>query len=87
MRLGSPIPILRMFDVARTRAFYLDFLRFAVAFEHRFAHDLPLYMEVRRGDCVLHLSGHHGDATPGSALRIEVSDIDKLLAEPTVGLP
>jgi uncharacterized glyoxalase superfamily protein PhnB len=38
-------------------------------------------MEVRRADCVLHLSEHHGDACPGSALRIEVSDLDALQTE------
>lgn len=30
------IPILRMFDEAKAREFYLDFLGFSVEFEHRF---------------------------------------------------
>jgi uncharacterized glyoxalase superfamily protein PhnB len=83
MKLLPPVPILRMFDVTKAREFYLDYLGFAVGFEHRFAPDLPLYMEVRRDGCVLHLSEHHGDASPGSALRIEVDDIDGLHAELT----
>lgn len=29
----------------------------------------------------MHLSKHHGDATPGSALRVEVPDIEAFLAE------
>jgi len=81
MRLGPVVPILRMFDEARTRAFYVDFLGFAINWEHRFAPDLPLYLQVSRGGCVLHLSAHHGDATPGSALRIEVEALDPLHAE------
>jgi uncharacterized glyoxalase superfamily protein PhnB len=36
---------------------------------------------LKRGDCVLHLSEHHGDACPGSAMRIEVDDVDALCAE------
>ena len=27
-------------------------------------------MQLTLGDCVLHLSGHHGDATPGSHVRV-----------------
>ena len=33
-------------------------------------------MQVYRDDCVLHLSEHHGDCSPGSAMRIQISDID-----------
>ena len=44
---------------------------------------MPLYMGVARDGCVLHLSEHHGDASPGAALRIEVGDLDALHAELT----
>jgi len=70
-----PVPILRSFDAAATRTFYVSFLGFEVDFEHRFAADLPLYLGVSLGDCALHLSEHHGDATPGAAVRIEVADV------------
>jgi hypothetical protein len=65
------IPILRIFDTAKAREFYLDFLSFAVEFEHRFEPDLPLYMRVSLGDVVLDLSEHHGDASPGAKVLIE----------------
>jgi catechol 2,3-dioxygenase-like lactoylglutathione lyase family enzyme len=81
MRATAVVPILRLFDETSTRAFYVDFLGFAVDWEHRFAADLPLYMQVSRGGCVLHLSEHHGDATPGSAVRITTADLDELQAE------
>ncbi len=71
-----PIPILRSFDETATREFYIGFLGFDVAFEHRFEPELPLYLGVRRGNCVIHLSEHFGDASPGSALRIEVPDVN-----------
>lgn len=74
-QFDPPIPILRSFDEAQARAFYLDFLGFEVVFEHRFEPDAPLYMGVRLGSCALHLSEHFGDASPGAALRIGVDDV------------
>jgi len=79
--LGAAVPILRSFDEARARAFYVEFLGFDVGFEHRFGDDMPLYMEVRKGGCVLHISEHYGDATPGSAVRIPVDDVAAYMAE------
>ncbi|WP_312797794.1 glyoxalase superfamily protein [Tianweitania sp.] len=81
MSLGRTMPILRMFDIAKAREFYLGFLSFKVAWEHRFAPDLPLYMAVQRDSVELHLSEHHGDATPGSAVRIAVTEIDAFHAD------
>lgn len=81
MKLSAPVPVLRIFDEAKARAFYVDWLGFKVDWEHRFEEDLPLYMQVSRDGCVLHLSEHHGDATPGSHLRIESDDIDAFAAD------
>lgn len=72
--MKPPIPILRSFDEAKAREFYLDFLGFEVVFEHRFEPELPLYLAVRRGQCGIHLSEHHGDASPGAAIRIPMSE-------------
>jgi hypothetical protein len=74
------IPILRMFDEAMTKAFYIDFLEFEIVFEHRFDDSAPLYMGIKKGECVLHLSGHFGDGNPGSAMRIETTDLDNYMA-------
>lgn len=76
MTLGKITPILRIFDEAKAKEFYVDFLGFKVDWEHRFADGLPLYMGISKGDCVLHLSEHFGDACPGAALRIETDDVD-----------
>jgi uncharacterized glyoxalase superfamily protein PhnB len=81
MKLGPVIPILRIFDEAKTREFYLQFLGFRVDWEHRFEPALPLYLQVSRAGCVLHLSEHHGDGSPGVALRIDVDDVDALQRE------
>lgn len=68
-------PILRIFDEDRAREFYLDFLGFTPNWEHRFAPDLPLYMEVERAGLILHLSGHHGDGTPGGTVFVSMRGI------------
>ncbi|MDA7087155.1 glyoxalase superfamily protein [Pseudomonas sp. SA3-5] len=83
MQLTAPIPILRSFDEAKARAFYCEFLGFSEDWAHRFEAGLPLYVQLSRGDCVLHLSEHHGDCCPGAALRISVDDLDALHAELT----
>lgn len=74
--LSNPIPILRIFDEAKAKEFYADFLGFSVNWEHRFEENFPLYMEIARDGCVLHLSEHHGDCCPGGAVRIGVTGID-----------
>jgi uncharacterized glyoxalase superfamily protein PhnB len=76
MTLGKPTPILRIFDEAKAREFYVDFLGFTVDWEHRFEPSLPLYMQISLGECVLHLTEHHGDCSPGSHLRIPAHDLD-----------
>ncbi|WP_068826085.1 glyoxalase superfamily protein [Pseudomonas sp. BMS12] len=81
MRLGNTTPILRIFDEAKAREFYLDYLGFRCDWEHRFAPGMPLYLQVSRDGCVLHLSEHHGDACPGAALRIETDALDALHQE------
>ncbi|MGA9334067.1 MAG: glyoxalase superfamily protein [Rudaea sp.] len=76
MSFGKATPILRIFDEEKAREFYIDFLGFNVVFEHRFEDGLPVYMGIEKDGCVLHLSGHHGDACPGSAVRIETDELD-----------
>jgi uncharacterized glyoxalase superfamily protein PhnB len=81
MNIGKTTPILRIFDEGKAKEFYLNFLGFCIDWEHRFAPDMPLYAQVSRGECVLHLSMHHGDCCPGAALRIETTDLEALLQE------
>lgn len=75
MKIAAPIPILRIFDEGKAREFYIEFLGFTVNWEHRFEEDLPLYMEVEKHQCVIHLSGHHGDSTPGARLYIPIEGV------------
>lgn len=77
----KPIPILRSFDETKAREFYLDFLGFSVEFEHRFEADMPLYLGIIRDGLHLHLSEHHGDASPGSTVFIPMQNIELLRDE------
>lgn len=81
MVLGRTTPIIRIFNEAKAREFYVDFLGFNVDWEHRFEPGLPLYMQVSRGECVLHLSEHHGDGNPGASMRIETDGLEALHSE------
>ncbi len=65
----------------KAREFYCSYLGFKVDFEHRFQPEALLYMQVSRGGTALHLSEHHGDATPGSTVRIHVDDVEDLHRE------
>src|SRR5687768_18025800 len=76
---GKTTPILRIFDEAKAREFYVDFLGFKVDWEHRFEAGLPLYMQVSRDQCILHLSEHHGDCSPGSRSEEHTSELQSRL--------
>jgi uncharacterized glyoxalase superfamily protein PhnB len=75
------VPILRIFDVAKAKDFYAGFLGFTIDWEHRFDDRAPLYMQVSRDGLVLHLSEHHGDGTPGTAIFVQMSGLDAFHGE------
>jgi hypothetical protein len=78
------VPILRSFDEGKAREFYVDWLGFAVDWEHRFDSNAPLYMQVSRTGIVLHISEqHHGDGSPGSHVRVEIKGLREFHAELT----
>jgi len=82
--LGAPMPILRVYDSARARQFYIDWLGFTIDFEHRFDSRGPLFTGITSGETSLGLSEHHGDGTPGSVVWIPTRQLgayrDRLLA-------
>lgn len=77
----SIIPLLRMFDEEKAKEFYVDFLGFKITWEHRFEDDFPLYMEIIQGSWVIHLTGHHGDCCPGSAIMLQMKGVEKYQQE------
>jgi catechol 2,3-dioxygenase-like lactoylglutathione lyase family enzyme len=74
--LEAPTPILRIFSVEKAKEFYLDYLGFDLAWEHRFEDGMPLYMQVQRDRTVLHLSEHHGDGSPGAAVFVAMTGLE-----------
>lgn len=75
------IPILRIFDVAKAKEFYVDYLGFRVDWEHRFEEFAPIYMQIERDGLTLHLSEHHGDACPGATVFVWMKGIEAFHAE------
>lgn len=68
----SSIPVLRMFDEAQAKAFYIDYLGFEVDWESRFSPTAPLYMQIHLGDAILHLNGHAKPDAPISEVNIPI---------------
>jgi uncharacterized glyoxalase superfamily protein PhnB len=81
MKFGKTTPILRIFDEAKAKEFYVEFLSFRVDWEHRFEEGLPLYMQISKDGCIIHLSEHHGDSSPGAAMRIETEELEAFQKE------
>ena len=75
------VPVLRSFDEAKAREFYVGFLGFTVDWEHRFEPGTPLYMQVSRAGIVFHISEHHGDGSPGAHVRVIVKGVRELHAQ------
>jgi catechol 2,3-dioxygenase-like lactoylglutathione lyase family enzyme len=81
VQFGRVVPVFRIFSLDKAREFYLDFLGFTVDWEHRFAPDLPVYMQVSRAGLSFHLSEHHGDGTPGSLAYVYMNGVEDLHRE------
>jgi len=81
MTLRPPVPVLRIFDYALARTFYVDWLGFAIDWEFQFSPEGPRYVQVSRGVVVLHLSEHYGDCSPGAKVVIYTDDVEALHRE------
>jgi catechol 2,3-dioxygenase-like lactoylglutathione lyase family enzyme len=79
--LQKNIPILRIFDIAKAKEFYIDWLGFKIDFEHQFEPDMPFYIGISRDDIQIHLSEHYGDGTPGTHVFIVCNEIEKFYSE------
>jgi hypothetical protein len=75
-KIRSAIPVLRMFDEAKAKAFYSDYLGFAVDWECRFTPTAPLYMQIHLGDAIIHLPGHAREDAPISQVNIPVLGLE-----------
>src|SRR5690349_24446700 len=71
---GHVVPVLRIFDEAAALEFYVGYLDFRVDWRNDTGGHEPLYAQLSRGDARIHLSGHHGDGSPGSGVLVPVAD-------------
>jgi hypothetical protein len=68
---------LRILDVAKANEFYIDWLGFAIDWEHRFGENFPLYFQISKDGIVIHLTEHYGDCIPGTRTRIRIKELEK----------
>lgn len=80
VNFGPVVPILRMYDLPRTLGFYVDYLGCTLDWQDGDGVG-PTYLQVSRGDLVLHLSNHHDDGTPGTAVLVETKNVAELHRE------
>lgn len=79
MAFTNITPILRILNEVQAKEFYVDFLGFTIDWEYR--GEGPLYMQISLGECMLHLSEHSGDSSPGAAIKLHTDDIAKYVEE------
>jgi hypothetical protein len=83
--MAQAIPIFRIFDYQRAIEHYVDWMEFKIDWENYLDENSPVYMQISRGDLVLHLSGHSGDCSPGARIYIEnfnnLTEYHKLLID------
>jgi hypothetical protein len=77
---GPVVPILRMYDLDSTLDFYVGYLGCTRDWQDGDG-IAPTYLQVSRAGLVLHLSNHHDDGTPGTAVLIETHSVAELHAE------
>ena len=77
---GPVVPILRMYELRRTLDFYVGYLGCTLDWQDGDGEG-PTYVQVSRGDLVLHLSSHHDDGTPGTAVLVETRGVEALHRE------
>jgi Glyoxalase superfamily protein len=81
MTLQPPIPVLRIFDVALAKGFYVEWLGFGIDWEVQAGPGGPRYVQVSRGPVVLHLTEHYGDCSPWAKVFINTDDVEALHRE------
>jgi hypothetical protein len=77
------IPVLHIFDLGKAKEFLRRVPRVRDRLGASFEEDAPVYVQISRGDLVLHLSEHHGDACPGSTVFVRTTHLEDFNREVT----
>lgn len=75
------IPQLRITQAARSLAFYVDGLGFAIDWQHQFEPGFPLFFSITRAGQTVFLTEHTGDCQVGGAVYFIVPDARACHAE------
>ena len=70
--MAKIIPILRIFDYKKAIEFYIDWLEFAIDWENTFKKNAPVYLQISKGDLVIHLSEHHAIPHPEPKYSLKI---------------
>jgi catechol 2,3-dioxygenase-like lactoylglutathione lyase family enzyme len=81
MQPQSVIPQLRITNAAKSLAFYVDGLGFAIDWKHQFEPGYPLFFQITRAGQTIYLSEHAGDCEVGGAVYFLVPDVDACFSE------
>jgi hypothetical protein len=81
MTLQPHTPVLRIFDVALAKRFYVEWLGFGIDWEVEAGPGGPKYAQVSRPPVVLHLTEHYGDCSPWAKVFINTDDVEALHRE------
>jgi len=68
--MTTVIPVLRVFDYAKTIEFYIDWLGCTKEWEHA-PEGSPFYMRVSLRGARFDLSEHHGECSPGARISLD----------------
>ena len=71
------VPALRITDYERSKAYYVERLGFAVAWEHRFEPNFPVFMSIVRDGMQIYLTQHSGDCQVGGLVHFLIPDVDR----------
>lgn len=69
-------PTLRIHDLERAAAFYVDGLGFRIDWQWRHEPGSPAFLQLSREGLGFYLSEHEGDAQPGGLVHLYVDDVD-----------
>ena len=79
--LLQAVPLIKVSSTRKAETWLCHGLGFHLDFVVRGDADDPCYMGVSRDSVSLYVSSHAGDGVAGSAVNIEVDDVDDLHAE------
>lgn len=77
MCLERVTPVIKVSDIEKAKDFYIGFLKFDVDWEYTVENGRYSYLQISKGNCILHLTEYCDDGFPGVNVRIETEDLSR----------